>query len=636
MEHSPKVGTVPMQQSVEPRSQTLSPPVQEPSSSVAQFSISPNPLTTETISIDSVAKSSVSPDLPPHKDFDTSFSLFEKIVGAYCDKSNLTLLWDRYNDRCLPITYDPEEFSESYGDYGEYWWPRSEENARKVLLDLNPGAGYTFMSPEARIKGRSLCLAIVMRDIGLVKTLLDDGAIVDFRDQIDALSDGNTTFQATPLVLAALIDSLPILKLLLGAGAEVNQTDPLRGRTVLHSAAFFANENIIRALLEAGADREIRDVKGWKALHCATYGVRPDRAGFQVANLRAMELLIEGKADLESRTRDGLTPLHISVYTYQQDATIWLLKRGASVHAKTGDGKTALDFLYVRSHKAKTGIDENTIALALLYYGGFSRGKFGDTRLHGAVRLQKQVYVALLLSQEAETLFQPPPSQHVNTRNDFGRTPLHYAALNANQAIIECLLNNGANTEIKDRKGNTAIHYAAAYPERVGCLQELVLAGADVNSKGASGVTALHLAAQWEIDKVAVPLEDINVWGPDERVFNVLVVLGFLLKAGAVVDARTDSGATALSLAAATDNDERMELLLNASAPPSRRRAVLADALLFAKRQKRLNKARLVEDFGPELGFAGELVSSWMMNRIVYLVMPAAFILCLVIWWLMA
>ena len=50
---------------------------------------------------------------------------------------------------------------------------------------------------------------------------------------------------------------------------------------------------------------------------------------------------------------------------------------------------------------------------------------------------------------------------NLNTINNEGKTPLHLAMKKGNIDIIELLIENGANTKIKDKKGKKPIDYAS-------------------------------------------------------------------------------------------------------------------------------------------------------------------------------
>lgn len=64
----------------------------------------------------------------------------------------------------------------------------------------------------------------------------------------------------TPLHYAASTDALPVLRMLLDTGAAVDARAP-NGRTSLMQAAVYGSEEVVDALLAAGADAGLRDRK---------------------------------------------------------------------------------------------------------------------------------------------------------------------------------------------------------------------------------------------------------------------------------------------------------------------------------------------------------------------------------------
>lgn len=110
----------------------------------------------------------------------------------------------------------------------------------------------------------------------------------------------------------------------------------------------------------------------------------------------------------------------------------------------------------------------------------------------------------------------------------------------ANVDAIKQALGNDANlATVSDRTRSTALMYAALYAD-VPMMRLLIDAGADVNAKNNSGITAL----MWSVDDI-------------EKVRR-------LLRAGAVVDARTNLRRTALLIATTySGNLEVVKLLLD-------------------------------------------------------------------------
>ena len=111
--------------------------------------------------------------------------------------------------------------------------------------------------------------------------------------------------------------------------------------------------------------------------------------------------------------------------------------------------------------------------------------EYGRTPLHYAAADGLADEVARLLSTGADA----------NAQDDDGWTPLHFAA-QANSAVVtKTLLSAGAATELKDSYGNTPLFRAVFASHGDGAVIRLLLnAGADPHAANLSDITPLSLA----------------------------------------------------------------------------------------------------------------------------------------------
>ncbi|MHB8453914.1 MAG: ankyrin repeat domain-containing protein [Acidiferrobacterales bacterium] len=119
-----------------------------------------------------------------------------------------------------------------------------------------------------------------------------------------------------------------------------------------------------------------------------------------------------------------------------------------------------------------------------------ARDQFGDTPLHWAAGHGNTAVVRLLIAHGAD----------VNARDLHGETPLFGAD---NKAVVDLLLEHGALVNGRDVIGQTPLD-KAAWRGRIPVIKSLIAHGADVNARDVNGYTALDNAAWSGSDSGAV------------------------------------------------------------------------------------------------------------------------------------
>eukprot|EP00117_Sycon_ciliatum_P010554 scpid51507/ scgid5723/ Ankyrin repeat and SAM domain-containing protein 1A; Odin len=219
---------------------------------------------------------------------------------------------------------------------------------------------------------------------------------------------------------------------------DVNLVRAECGSTPLILSCLNGHHDLALLLIQHGADVNREDLSGNTALHWAAFHDRQD----------FVDTLIKGKVKPNIANRDGETPLHFIVKKMQvgQPLTmVRLLQGGANAGSKNSSGDTPLT-LAARLNK----ID----AVSLLVDS--CRQLAQDARpLIEAARTGRLELSEVLLDCGLD-----PNGMDKNT----GSRPLHEAVQFCRPKICKLLLEFGADSMMKDSKGNTAESLARMLP----------------------------------------------------------------------------------------------------------------------------------------------------------------------------
>ncbi|KAK3178099.1 hypothetical protein OEA41_000232 [Lepraria neglecta] len=127
------------------------------------------------------------------------------------------------------------------------------------------------------------------------------------------------------------------------------------------------------------------------------------------------------------------------------------------------------------------GIDVNTVRIT-----------DGFTALHNVIRAGNEHAARMLVDNGADV----NKAVARGTGHAEGMRPLHFAVARGSALMAKLLLERGADINIRDRDGHTLITFGIADndEDRLAAMSALLNAGADLQIPNNKGVTALHIA----------------------------------------------------------------------------------------------------------------------------------------------
>lgn len=223
-----------------------------------------------------------------------------------------------------------------------------------------------------------------------------------------------------PLVMAAGVGEVEVVKMLLDRGANVNATDP-QGVTPLMRAAIYT------AAVQVGLVPKSM----------------PSTAGSIPVSIQIAELLRKHGANINAPDAAGNTVLSYACQSQNAAMLAWLVHQGMSVNIHLPSTQTPLMHVVGQIDTASTRI--------LLDAGADPNAT--DANGVTALMLTQSADVARLLLDRGA---------NINARDKTGSTALIYSARNTNQELIKLLIQRHANLNLQDKQGHTALSEARA------------------------------------------------------------------------------------------------------------------------------------------------------------------------------
>jgi uncharacterized protein len=273
---------------------------------------------------------------------------------------------------------------------------------------------------------RGLLEAVNYSNESMVRELLRNGA--------DAKMSDDCGIQ---VLTYAIVASRPeMVKLLIAAGAEVNSTDPSIYKLPLANAVRLSDPEdrykIAKLLIDAGADVN----KGY-------FGT-PLKESVSLKDVRLVELLIASGADVNLKDSDANSAYSLAARLGHQKLKEVLLEAGAdpAVGVTKYQEEWREHAFFQASADGRVDVVE-----AMLHNGLATVNMSNSSKVTALMRAQDEIIVDILLRAGAD----------VNLRDSRGYTALMWAAEKGHASIVKRLISAGTDVHVRGDDGKAAI-----------------------------------------------------------------------------------------------------------------------------------------------------------------------------------
>ncbi len=398
-----------------------------------------------------------------------------------------------------------------------------------------------------------LAIAVVRKHAGVAAELVAAGADVNA---------GASEFNYTPLHSAVYNGDVECAQMLVKAGADLNAIETMEGETPLGKSIVRRHHDIAKLLIAAGANPSITRRKD---------AIAPLMAAVILDNAELARLLLDAGADTQAVDALNFTALNIAQY-HKNAAIIKLLEEAGATPPPIAPPPG-----YDKSHGAQMELIHNVMkrvsfwreeaVLRVYADNGVDLGFQADGQWHLSKAMKNPnplAEITFLLASGVD------PNARIEERiedgSDIGyhiardKTILHvFASLNDSYfirgmprvAVIEFLLEHGADPNIKNKSGDTPFYrlfdlFGPLHTWDEGAWKEVYMHNPSITTSFET----------WKEDSQKLLLQ-----------WQTRLAKAFLA-AGADVHARNNEGSTPLHLAIQWQDAEILKLLLDAGADP--------------------------------------------------------------------